>query len=194
MREGRLLLVRHAESEGNRDRIFTPTSEVPITLEGHEQARAAAAWIAAGYAPVAIVSSPFRRARQTAAIVAEHLGVPVSVEDDLRERSYGSLAGQPYAAVRDCADYDPDAYWLWCPPGGGETLVDVAARAGAALDRVARRHPAADVVVVSHGAVMHALWRHVTGEWRTGRVVRNAGVVVVEHSGGAYRRARAVDE
>jgi probable phosphoglycerate mutase len=193
-RSGRLLLVRHAESEGNRDRIFTPTPEIPLTPLGQEQARAAAAWIAAEYAPVAIVASPFRRARQTAAIIAERLEVPVGVEEDLRERSYGSLAGQPYAAARGCADYDPRTYWLWCPPGGGETLVDVATRAGAALDRVARRHPTEDVVVVSHGAVMHALWRHVTGEWRAGTVVRNAGVVVVEHVGGVYRSAVVIDD
>ncbi|HZP41511.1 MAG TPA: histidine phosphatase family protein [Candidatus Binatia bacterium] len=193
-RPGRLLLVRHAESEGNRDRIFTPTPEVPITDVGREQARAAAAWIAAGYAPVAVVSSPFRRARQTAAIIAEVLGLPVSVEEDLRERSYGSLAGQPYAAARACADYDPASYWLWCPPGGGETLVDVAARAGGVLDRIAARYAAADVVVVSHGAVMHALWRHVTGEWRPGRVVRNAGVVLVEHAEGTYHGAVAIDD
>jgi broad specificity phosphatase PhoE len=187
-RPSRLVLVRHAESEGNRDRVFTLTPEVPLTDAGREQARAAAARIAARFAPLAIVSSPYVRARQTAQILAEVLAVPVSIEHDLHERSYGALAGQPYSALRD-ADWDPAAYWLWRPPGGGETLVDVARRAGAVLDRVARGAPGGDVVVVSHGAVMHALWRHVTGEWRQGRVTRNAGIVVVEHRAGAYERA-----
>src|SRR5439155_176687 len=81
-------------------------------------------------------SSPFLRARQTAAILAERLALAVRVEKDLREQSFGELAGQPYAALHDASDYDPARYWLWRPPGG-ETLVEVAARAGAALDRVA---------------------------------------------------------
>jgi broad specificity phosphatase PhoE len=59
------------------------------------------------------------------------------------------------------------------------------------LDRVAAVAPAADVVVVSHGAVMMALWRHVTGEWRRGGVARNAGIVVVEHEAGRWAGATA---
>jgi broad specificity phosphatase PhoE len=183
---GRLVLIRHGESEGNRERAFTRTPDVPLTDAGREQVRAAADWIAARYRPVRIVTSPFARARETAGIIAERLVLPVVLEPDLRERSYGELAGQPYAAVRGCPDYDPATYWLWCPPGGGETLVEVAARAGVALDRVAAAAGGDDVVVVSHGAVMMALWRHVTGDWRRGKVARNAGIVVVEHRDGGY--------
>jgi probable phosphoglycerate mutase len=182
---GHLLLIRHAESEGNRDRVFTATPEVPITDAGAAQARAAAERVRRDFAPVRIVTSPFRRARQTAAILAEVLALPVSVAEDLRERSYGTLAGQPYTAARGCADYDPVSYWTWCPPEG-ETLITVAARAGAVLDGLRAEAPDDDVVVVSHGAVMMALWRHVTGAWHTGRVVANAGIVVVEHRDGAY--------
>jgi probable phosphoglycerate mutase len=186
---GRLILIRHGESEGNRERTFTRTPDVPLTDVGREQVRAAAGRIATRYRPVRIVTSPFTRARETAAILAEQLSLPVAVEPDLRERSYGELAGRPYAAVRDCTDYDPASYWLWCPPGGGETLVEVAARAGAALDRIAGASAAADVVVVSHGAVMMALWRHVTGAWRVGGVASNAGIVVVEHQAGRWLSA-----
>jgi probable phosphoglycerate mutase len=191
---GRLVLIRHGESEGNREQAFTRTPDVPLTEDGRSQVRAAADAIAALYRPSRIVSSPFARARETAAILAERLGVPVVVEPDLRERSYGELAGQPYAAARTCPDYDPETYWLWCPPGGGETLVEVAARAGAVLDRIAADARGDDVVVVSHGAVMMALWRHVTGDWRTGKVSRNAGIVVVEHRDGAYVSARDGDD
>jgi broad specificity phosphatase PhoE len=190
---GRLVLIRHGESEGNRDRVFTLTPDVPLTEAGHAQVREAADWVAARYRPTWIASSPYRRARQTAAILADRLAVPVLIEDDLRERSYGELAGQPYVVARDLPDYDPSSYWLWCPPGG-ETLVEVAARAGAALDRIAAKAPEDDIVVVSHGAVMMALWRHVTGSWRTGKVARNAGIVVVEHEGGRWLGTVAVED
>ncbi len=188
---GRLILIRHGESEGNRDRRFTTHDGVPLTEEGRTQAVRAAAWVAAAFAPVRIVSSPFLRARQTAAIIGERLGLDVDVEPGLHEQSYGALAGSPYEAIRTL--YDPTAYWTWRPPGG-ETLVEVAVRAGAALDRVVVATPAHDVVVVSHGGVMQALWFHVTGAWRTAGVVRNAGAVVVEHRDGAWVGARAAAE
>jgi broad specificity phosphatase PhoE len=188
----RLILIRHGESEGNRDRVFTLTPSVPLTDRGREQVRAAAAWIADRYAPQRIVASPFVRARQTAEELAGILAVPVEIEHDLRERSYGDLAGQPYSVLQTRTDFDPSAYWLWRPPGG-ETLVEVAERAGAVLDRLAAKAPEADIVVVSHGATMMGLWWHVTGAWREGRVARNAGIVVVEHRDGRWQSAAAAE-
>jgi probable phosphoglycerate mutase len=187
---GRLLLIRHAESEGNRDQVFTATPHVGLTERGRAQARTTAEWLRGRHAPRLVVSSPYARAQQTAAIIADVLGVPVTVEDDLRERDYGTLAGQAYATPR--VGYERDRYWLWRPTGG-ETLEDVLARIGAVLDRLAASSGDDDVVVVSHGAVMMAAHRHVTGAWPpAGRVVRNAGIVVVEHGLGRYRDAREV--
>lgn len=181
---GRMLLVRHAESEGNRAACFTPHPEIPITREGRDQALAAAARLR-GFAPAAVVSSPYLRARQTAGIFAEALTLgDVAVEHDLRERSYGEFAGLPYATPRP--GFDPSIYWEWRPPGG-ETLVEVARRAGAALDRIAAAAEGRDVVVVSHGAVMLSLVRHVTGTWGPSRVVPNVGLLVAHHDGAAWR-------
>jgi len=186
---GRLLLVRHGESEGNRAGRFTLHPGIPLTDEGEGQVRAVARWIRASYAPRVIVSSPFARARQTAGLLADAFGVIVKIEPDLRERNYGALAGEPYGTPR--SGYDPAAYWTWQPPDG-ETLLEVAGRAGAALDRIASADPVDDVVVVSHGAVMLALWRHVTGTWAGPQVVPNAGVIEVEHRNGVYEVARRV--
>jgi broad specificity phosphatase PhoE len=181
---GRLLLIRHAESEGNRDQVFTATPLVPLTEVGREQARAAAQWLQRRHEPRHVVSSPFTRARETAAIIAGHLAIPVSVEEDLRERDYGRLAGLAYSTPRP--GYDRERYWGW-RPDGGETLEEVLVRVGAVLDRLAAAAPEHEVVVVSHGAVMMAAHRHVSGVWPpVGRVVRNAGIVVVEHRKGRY--------
>ena len=188
----RLILIRHGESEGNRERVFTLTPAVPLTDRGREQCRAAATWIAARYAPCRIVASPFVRAQQTAEELAQVLRVPVEIEHDLRERSYGELAGQPYSILQSRADFDPNEYWLWRPPGG-ETLVEVALRAGAVLDRIVHAAPEDDTVVVSHGATMMGLWWHVTGAWREGRVARNAGIVVAEHRAGRWQAASVPD-
>jgi probable phosphoglycerate mutase len=187
---GRLLLIRHAESEGNRDQVFTATPEVGLTRRGRDQARAAAEWIRSRHEARVVVSSPYARARETSGILAEVLAVPVLVEADLRERDYGLLAGQAYATPRP--GYDRARYWSWRPEGG-ETLEEVLARVGAVLDRVAAATAGHDVVVVSHGAVMMAAQRHVTGAWPpAGRVVRNAGIVLVEHRDGRYHACREV--
>ncbi|HWP66602.1 MAG TPA: histidine phosphatase family protein [Candidatus Limnocylindria bacterium] len=188
---GRLFLIRHGESEGNRDRVFTATPEVPLTETGRRQAREAAEFLRRYCAPALLVSSPFRRARETAEIIGEVLDLPLAIEDDLRERNYGEYAGRPYDTARP--DFDPAAYWGWRPPGG-ETLEEVAVRVGRALDRISMRADHRDAVVVSHGAVMMALWRHVMGEWAVpGRVVRNAGILLVEHQGGRYRGATLLE-
>src|SRR5262245_49284595 len=119
---GRLLLIRHGESEGNRDRVFTRTPDVPLTPIGRQQARETAEFLRKRYAPTLLVSSPFTRAQQTAEIIGEVLGLSPSIDDDLQERSYGEYAGLPYDTARP--QFDPNAYWSWRPPGG-ETLEEV---------------------------------------------------------------------
>jgi broad specificity phosphatase PhoE len=184
---GRILLVRHAESEGNRDQVFTATPSVPLTARGRTQAGAAGRWIGERFSPMRVVSSPYTRARETAAIIGDVLQAPIVVEEDLHERDYGLLAGQAYTTPRP--GYDRERYWLWRPEGG-ETLEEVLVRVGAVLDGVAAVAAGHDVVVVSHGAVMMAAHRHVTGTWPpAGRVVRNAGIVVVDHADGRFRGA-----
>jgi broad specificity phosphatase PhoE len=148
-----------------------------------------AGWIVQRYRVRAVVSSPFTRARETADIIGGALGAPVTIEPALRERSYGAFAGESYDTPRP--GYDPDAYWTWQPPGG-ETLEEVLDRAGQALDRVARAAGVDDLLVVSHGAVMLVLWRHVTGTWGGPQVVPNAGVLEVECRDGIYLAARRV--
>ncbi|HXQ20459.1 MAG TPA: histidine phosphatase family protein [Candidatus Acidoferrales bacterium] len=187
----RLILVRHGESEGNRDRTFTQSPEVPLTPNGREQVRATAERIAASYAPARIVASPYTRARQTAEIIGALLALPVELEAAFREQSFGVFAGQPYDTVLRDAAYHDGPRWQWRPPGG-ESLMDVSARVVPAFERLAGAAAGQDVVVVSHGGVMLALCAHVTGSWDGLSVTPNAGVVVVERRRGRYAPPHAV--
>ena len=75
----RLYLVRHAEAAAG-----TPDGLRPLTPDGREQARALGADLrAAGVVPDAIVTSPLRRARETALLVGQELGVETTVDDRL---------------------------------------------------------------------------------------------------------------
>jgi len=180
-----LILVRHGESEGNRDRTFTQSPAVPLTPLGREQAGQAAVLIAKQFVPRRVVASPFARARETAEIVAAAFGLEVELEAALREQSFGVFAGQPYEALLGDAAYHEGPRWQWRPPGG-ESLIDVSARVVPAFERLARERAGGATVIVSHGGVMLALGAFVAGSWDGLSVTPNAGVVVVEYVDGRY--------
>jgi probable phosphoglycerate mutase len=182
---GRVILVRHGESEGNRDRTFTQNPRVPLTAHGREQARTAGVRIAQRYKPTRVVASPYLRAWQTAEVIAEVLGLHVEAEADLREQSFGVFAGQPYDALLSDAAYHEGPRWDWRPQGG-ESLTDVYRRVVPVFEHITAESAGRDIVVVSHGGVMLALCAYVTGSWDGVSVTPNAGVVVVEHRAGRY--------
>lgn len=182
---GRLILVRHGESEGNRDRRFTSSAAVPLTVLGREQARVAARRIKAQFQPELVIASPFVRARQTAEILASELALSMEIEDDFHEQSLGELAGKSYDVMREHPEYDRLRYWEWRAPGG-ESLQEVRERTGSALDRVAAKSAGRQIIIVSHGGVMASLWAHATGRWEDAHIPPNAGIVIIERQGERY--------
>jgi broad specificity phosphatase PhoE len=152
----RLILIRHGESVANAERRFTVGPHEPLTPRGREEARAIAQVVSERFDPAALYASPFVRALETAEHLARTLGLVTRVIDELREQDFGALRGRSYAEYT----VDPSARgigrWSHRPPEG-ETLEEVALRAGPALDAIAGAHPGEDVLVVSHGGVMAAL-------------------------------------
>ena len=182
----KLILVRHGESSGNRDRIFAVSPhDLPLTELGYRQAQQVAQRIAALYQPELVVTSAYRRASETARIIAGALAVPMEFEVGLREREIGTHRGRSYDSFFTAADYDPQRPWAW-KPEGGESYEEVQARVAPILDRLAAAHPSKDVVVVSHGGVMTCLWAYVTGRWEEAHVPTNCGIVLIEHGPNGY--------
>jgi len=192
---GRLILVRHGESEGNRAQRFSPNPDIKLTEAGIEQARDSGRAIARHFRPSRLVASSYHRAQHTARIIADTIGYggEILIEPDLRERGIGELAGQPYRAMREHPEYEVSRFWEW-RPDGGESLHDVQMRAAPVLVRLVEAHPREDVVVVSHGGVMLALCAHVEGGWTRPRVARNCEVLVVSHAPGAPWRLAELSE
>ncbi len=189
---GKLILVRHGESVGNREKIFTTTPvELALTDIGREQARQAAARISSEFQPKLVVTSSYLRAKHTGEIIAKALGLPLEVEHALHERLIGQFMGKPYEAVMEAPGYDPERPWLWKPPGG-ESFEDVRMRVGPILDKLASAYGESEIVVVSHGGVMMAMWAHVTGSWEGAYVPPNCGILLVEHRFPRYERPRVI--
>lgn len=190
---GKLILVRHGESAGNRDRIFAASPyDLPLTELGYHQAAEAAKLIAAQFHPRLVISSEMHRASETARVIAGALGLPLRQEPDLHEREVGAHRGRSYDSFLSEPDYDPRRPWAW-KPQGGESYEEVRARVGPILDRLAEANRGSEVVVVSHGGVMACLWAHVTGRWDEAHVPPNCGIVLVEHGAQGYGTPRVVE-
>ncbi|MFJ2767226.1 histidine phosphatase family protein [Streptomyces sp. NPDC087300] len=163
-----LLLLRHGETALTPERRLSGSggSDPALSDIGQRQAEAAAGKLVALGAVRAVVSSPMRRARQTAAAAARRLGLDVHIDDELREADFGAWEGLTFAEVRE-RHPEEMAAWLASPavvPGGtGEPFTSVAQRAALARDRLLERYQGQTVAVVSHVGVLRTLVRLALG-------------------------------
>jgi probable phosphoglycerate mutase len=154
------LLLRHGETPLSVEKRFSGRGDAALTDRGLQQAQASARRLAELGADV-LVSSPLRRTRQTAEVVAAELGLDVEVDDGLAETDFGEWEGMTFGGVQAAK---PDALAAWLAdetvaPPGGESMADTALRVLAARDRIVAAHEGATVVVVSHVTPIKTLLR-----------------------------------
>ena len=201
-----LVLVRHGQSLANvafpaadasgllEAEVSGRDAEVPLTERGAKQAAALGEWIGGrpeNERPQVVITSPYRRARETWRLAAESSGVDLpepSTDDRLVDRLLGDLEMMTRAAV---AQRYPDeaqrraaaGEYRYTPPGG-ESFADIEVRLGSFLDDLHRDHAGRRVVVVAHDAVvlmMRAVieqldWERVLAAEREAGNVRNASL------------------
>ena len=156
----RVLLWRHGRTRWNVEHRFQGQADPPLDAAGREQAVAAAALLAA-FSPVAVVSSDLVRAVDTARPLADRLGLPVSLDARLRERSLGRWEGLSRDEV---ARLHPEEYGHWLAgredcQAGSEPRTALADRAVAALEATVGE----TVVLVTHSATAIALTGRLLG-------------------------------
>jgi probable phosphoglycerate mutase len=161
-----LILLRHGETDWNRERRIQGLSDIPLNDTGREQARAAGALLRTELAdagPVVMVSSDLSRAIETAEIIAQELGLPDPRQyPGLRERGYGEAEGALVAEVPTLfGSGDRDLI------PGAESSANLRDRALRALDEIARDverdAPGASIVAVAHGALIAEVVREASG-------------------------------
>jgi broad specificity phosphatase PhoE len=180
---GRIILIRHGETEANRRRCFADSDDVPLTDTGRLQSEELARRLFREFRPEVLVSSEFLRARQTSEIIGTVLGLATETIPGIYERDFGCLRGHPYERLGEMmALNNPDAGkpWVWSP-AGGESLDNVRQRAIASIEKLRDRFPGREIAIVSHGAVIRAVRAHITGEWSEASVPPNCGIVTVEY-------------
>ncbi|MEU9709951.1 bifunctional RNase H/acid phosphatase [Streptomyces sp. NPDC047967] len=150
-----LLLLRHGETALTPEKRFSGSggTDPELSAVGRGQAERAAEHFAALGTVQEIVSSPLRRCRETAAVVAARLGLGVRIEEGLRETDFGAWEGLTFAEVRERYADDLTA-WLaspdTAPTGGGESFSEVADRVAATRDRLVARSAGRTVLLVTH--------------------------------------------
>lgn len=190
---GRLILVRHGESEANVvDSLHTQVPGPPLTELGRKQADALVDALADEEIR-AVWASTMLRAQQTAAPLAAALGLQVRIEDGLREVDVGDLHDRCDAEAHDQFG-DVMVGWmlrgdtsLRCP--GGECASDVTGRFGATLTAVLAEVEDGAAVVVAHGAALRLTLLGLCGldpAFVLSHHLPNTGVVVVDVTDGEF--------
>lgn len=99
MRLRSFVFLRHGQTDWNLEGRIQGHTDIPLNATGRAQAAAAAARLV-GAGVTRAVTSPLSRARETAEIVADHLGVPLEIDADLKERAFGAFEGRLLAEVK----------------------------------------------------------------------------------------------
>ncbi len=152
--QGKLVLLRHGETEWSRSGRHTGRTDIPLTPHGEDLARAAGELVR-DYAFGLVLSSPLQRARRT----AELAGLDADVDPLLIEWDYGGYEGRTTAEIRAELGYDWTAFAHGVIRGDtpGETVEEVAARASRVLTRVLPAMAQGDVALIAHGHYLRIL-------------------------------------
>jgi 2,3-bisphosphoglycerate-dependent phosphoglycerate mutase len=160
-----IILVRHGETEWNRERRMQGHTNTPLSDIGRAQAAALGLRMKNARIDV-LYSSDLSRAWDTAAAVSAHTGHDVRKEPLLRERTFGIFEGLTYDEM---AMRYPEAHALFLSRDpeyampGGESAREFYDRSLGCLTEIACRHDGDTVMVVTHGLVLDTLYRAATG-------------------------------
>lgn len=161
----RVVAVRHGETVWNAEMRMQGQLDTALSARGRWQADRVAEALADEGLEV-IVASDLERAFDTAMAIGRRIGLGVTTDPELRERSFGIFQGSTYADIdlRWPAEaarwrrHDPDF-----GPEGGETFRAFSARAVAACARIAASHAGRSIAIVAHGGVLDCLYRAASG-------------------------------
>ena len=144
-----LLLVRHGETDWNAEGRLQGHTDRPLNEHGRRQAKELAETLA-GEGADAIYASDLSRAKETAEIVGERLGLTVVIDPDLREKNWGNWEGLT-GDERVHVEFE------------GESTEAHRDRVMGAVRRIVARHPEERIVVVTHGGSLRRIQAAVNG-------------------------------
>ncbi|RJX38456.1 histidine phosphatase family protein [Paenibacillus pinisoli] len=176
-------LVRHGKTDWNAKGIIQGQTDIPLNEEGIAQAQALASRLSNEERIWdAVISSDLQRARRTAAIIAERLGIPVLEPDiRLRERYFGEIEGttEQERLERWGADWREQSV-------GMESDAEVRARGTEAITDLMKREEARNILVVSHGSFIAQMLKELCADLEDSRL-GNLSYSILERQGDAWQ-------
>ncbi len=156
-----VIVVRHGQTDWNREGRIQGGTDNPLNATGREQASNLARLLSDTRID-AIYTSSHQRARQTAAVLEGR--APIAAMDELRERFFGKFEGANDKDAAIVADWNKRRFTWDDNMEGGETLASQSQRAEAALRQIRERHKdGGTVVIVGHGGINPLLVSHLLG-------------------------------
>ena len=189
-----LILVRHGESEANRQGIFAGHFDADLQDRGLEQAKKTAEYICQNYSLDVAYASDLKRAFKTGKCIADLAGIEITPDRNLREIRAGKWDGMRFDDIVE--RYSKD-YSVWLNDIGsarateGESVKELADRVMAEIRKIAEENDGKTVLIATHATPIRAMQSLVT----TGGIekmkdipwVSNASVSVLEFDGGEWR-------
>ncbi|OCA83040.1 phosphoglycerate kinase [Bacillus sp. FJAT-27225] len=177
----KLGFIRHGSTSWNKEGRAQGSSDIPLDQDGLNEARLLAERLSSEEWDI-IYSSPLMRARQTAEVIAEQLGIKeIQFDSRLREVSGGQIEGTTEA--------ERVAKW-----GSGWRKLDlgfesnehVLERGFAALEDIQSAHPGKNILIVSHGALIRRVLSELVPSLKEEGPLNNTAVTIITHSNEAW--------
>ncbi|KAA3616128.1 MAG: histidine phosphatase family protein [Calditrichaeota bacterium] len=157
-----LIVVRHGQTEWNAVDRFQGHLDTNLSDLGEKQAKALASRIK-DFQVEAIYSSDLKRAHSTAKPIAEKLELSITTDERLRERHMGIFQGLTFAEIAQKFPSDYKKFMTWDPDyiiPQGESARQKHDRTMACFNEIADDNLGKEILVVSHGGTIDALFRH----------------------------------
>lgn len=167
MSKTEMILIRHGETVWNAEGRIQGQGDSPLTERGVAQAKAVAERLQ--HEPFTMLyASHLGRVIETARYIAAITGHALTIDERLQERHYGLFEGLTYTDVQQqhpeiYATYQQQRYTADYAHPGAESLRQLAERGQAVLAELAQKHPGERLAIVSHGAFLGAVLRHILG-------------------------------
>ncbi|PIQ26929.1 histidine phosphatase family protein [bacterium (Candidatus Blackallbacteria) CG17_big_fil_post_rev_8_21_14_2_50_48_46] len=154
-----LLIIRHGQSQAELEERHEGRADFLLTELGRFQARQAAAFIYAKYPLQHVISSPLKRAFETAEIIAKPLALEVHTDARLMERDNGKLAGMLRSEALDKYPYPAEGRRTYEKFQGGESDIEFRSRVENFFSELCHHPPAHRVGIIAHGGSINMLFR-----------------------------------
>ncbi|NQU16880.1 MAG: histidine phosphatase family protein [Candidatus Saganbacteria bacterium] len=166
MQRTKIFLIRHGETESNKEFRYMGQGESPLSDQGKKEAGSLSQSLK-GVPLDVIYCSTLGRSKETAEIIAKHhKGIPIKQEKDLMERYYGVFENKTFGKI---IKEMPDLYnqWLYHPNQAiipqAETLKELQDRAAAATEKIIKKHQGQTIFIVGHGGTNRTILFHFMG-------------------------------